>query len=142
MIRGLLWLPLLILFIGLAGAGWNEYQKVEAYRRWAEQFDRAKYDILAVLGQKGNLITWGKPTRREPTDLQTFSLTEVTDIRLLVNGEPVVMDSPPNRGKAALEFIFAQEANSIQIPFTEIGLAAQWGKILQQAQQTARSQAT
>ncbi len=53
MTRGLIWLPLLAIFIGLAWAGWNEYQKLEAYRAWAEQFDRAKYDIYAVLGQKG-----------------------------------------------------------------------------------------
>jgi hypothetical protein len=37
--RGLLWTPLLILFIWLAWSGWNEYQKVEIYREWAENFE-------------------------------------------------------------------------------------------------------
>ena len=43
--RGLLWLPLLGIFIWLSWAGWNEYQKLEAYRAWAESFEKSKYDI-------------------------------------------------------------------------------------------------
>ena len=52
MARGLLWLPLLVAFIWLAWSGWNEYQKLEAYKIWAEDFDNAKFDIYAVLGKK------------------------------------------------------------------------------------------
>ena len=85
--RGLLWTPLLILFIWLAWSGWNEYQKVEIYRAWAENFERAKYDIYSVLGQKDKIITWGKPTRKGVINLQTFSLEEVKEIRLLVNNQ-------------------------------------------------------
>ncbi|HEY9835810.1 MAG TPA: hypothetical protein V6D27_02865, partial [Vampirovibrionales bacterium] len=87
--RGLMWLPLLALFIGLAWAGWNEYQKVEAYRLWAQGFDRTKYDIYAVLGEKGDCLTWGKPTRKGPVNQQTFSLKEVESLHLLVNEQPV-----------------------------------------------------
>ena len=128
--RGLLWLPLLVLFFWLAWAGWNEYQKVEAYRIWAESFERSKYDIYAVLGQKGREITWGKPTRKAPKDLQTFSLDNVRSIRLLVNGKPVEGELP-NKGKAALEFTLKDTKFPITIPFTEVSLAAEWGKFLE-----------
>ena len=57
--RGLLWLPLLVVFIWLAWSGWNEYQKVEAYKIWAANFDNAKFDIYSVLGVKERQITWG-----------------------------------------------------------------------------------
>ena len=129
--RGLLWLPLLAVFFWLAWSGWNEYQKVEAYREWAEQFERAKYDIYAVLGQQGKQLTWGKPTRQGPVNLQTFSLRDVTEINLLVDEQRVDLDSPPNKGATALEF---QQVDSqpIKIPFTEIPLAAKWGKFLQE----------
>ena len=139
--RGLLWLPLLIAFGVLAWNGWNEYQKVEAYRRWVEQFDRGKYDIYAVLGQKGDLLTWGKPTRSEPVDLQTFSLKDVKEIRLLVGdragicfaAHKVDLEELPSKGSPVLEFIFTEnETPAIKIPFTEIPLAAEWGKYLQQ----------
>lgn len=128
--RGLLWLPLLGLFIWLAWAGWNEYQKLEAYQRWAEQFEKAKYDIYAVLGHKGMEVMWGKPARQQPVALQTFSLQDVATIQLLVNDLPVSFESPPNKGKGALEFVFSEPQKSAIVPFTEIALAAKWGKYL------------
>ncbi|HBB33783.1 MAG TPA: hypothetical protein DDZ80_01155 [Cyanobacteria bacterium UBA8803] len=131
--RGLLWLPLLAVFIWLAWSGWNEYQKVEAYRHWAQQFDRAKYDIYAVLGQKNSQLTWGKPSRSGPVHLQTFSLQDVQSIRLLVNDQVVNLETPPSQGRAiALEFLLQEPTDPIKIPFTEIPLAVEWGKFLQQ----------
>jgi hypothetical protein len=128
--RGLLWLPLLAIFCWLAWAGWNEYQKLEAYRRWAEQFEKAKYDIYAVLGQKGDRLTWGKPSRSEPVELQTFSLKDVESVRLLVGDRVVDWDNPPVKGSAVLEFCFLNAGDSLKIPFTEIPLAVQWAKAL------------
>ena len=131
--RGLMWLPLLAIFIWLAWAGWNEYQKLEAYRAWAQKFDRAKYDIYAVLAQKGDNLTWGKPTRSGPVNLQTFSLKDVQSLRLLVNGAVVDLENPPKSGSTiALEFLLSDGAAAVQVPFTEIALAVQWGKHLQQ----------
>ncbi|KAM3099523.1 hypothetical protein ACKFKF_14625 [Phormidesmis sp. 146-12] len=137
--RGLLWLPLLALFIGLAWAGRTEYQKVEAYRIWADKFQRAKYDLYAVLGQNGSDLTWGKPTRQEPADLKTFSLKDVQEIYLRVDGQLIDVNIPPQKGKAiALEFVLA-EGNSIQVPFTQISLAAKWGQVLSKDLQALQS---
>lgn len=130
--RGLIWLPLLALFIWLVRAGWNEYQKLEAYKVWAEAFDRAKYDIYAVLGQQGDQLTWGIPTRNGMVHLETFSLASVEAIRLLVNGQVVDLGNPPGKGRAALEFTVRDREQPIQVPFTEPPLAAKWGKFLMQ----------
>ncbi|HBE20345.1 MAG TPA: hypothetical protein DEG17_24700 [Cyanobacteria bacterium UBA11149] len=133
MIHGLMWFPLLGFFIWLAWLGWHEYQKVEVYRNWAKEFERAKYDIYAVLGQKNSDLTWGKPTPSGIVNLQTFSLKDVTKIRLLVDSQKVELETPPSRGKAiALEFILPEPTTSIQVPFTEIPLAVKWGKFLQE----------
>lgn len=130
--RGLIWLPLLIIFFWLAIAGWNEYQKVEAYQAWAQGFDTAKYDILAVLGRKQDELTWGKPTRRGPVNLQTFSLQEVQSVWLIIDNKSVEMDSPPEKGgEIELEFQLKDTSSPIRVPFTEISLAAKWGKYLQ-----------
>lgn len=140
--RGLLWLTLLAVFIWLAWQGRNEYQKVEAYRNWAQQFERAKYDIYAVLAQKGSDLTWGKPTPKGPIKLETFSLQDVQSIRLLVDDQPVSMETPPSKGSAiTLEFVFPASA-SVQVPFTEIPLAAEWGKHLQQELQRLKLEPT
>lgn len=130
--RGLLWLLLLAAFVWLAWQGQKEYQKVEAYRTWAEQFDYAKYDIYAVLAQKGSDLTWGQPTRSGPIELQTFSLKDVRSVHLIVDNKPVDIENPPSKGRTyALEFVFAP-TGSVHVPFTEIPLAAEWGKHLQQ----------
>ncbi|MEH2168271.1 MAG: hypothetical protein V7K41_16785 [Nostoc sp.] len=139
--RGLLWLPLLGMFFWLAWQGSKEYQKVEAYRVWAEQFERAKYDIYAVLGQKGNNITWGKPTPQGPIKLETFSLLDIKQIQLLVDEKSVDVNNPPERGRSIeLEFLFYESTNSVRVPFTEVPLAAEWGKFLQGLLQNLRSQ--
>ena len=131
--RGLLWLPLLSVFIWLAWAGWSEYQKVEAYRSWAKQFEHAKYDIYAVLGQNGSELTWGKPTRKGPINLQTFSLQNIKQIQLWVDGQLADLQNPPPAGRQILLKVFPTEGSAaIQIPFTEIPLAVSWGKRLQQ----------
>jgi hypothetical protein len=141
--RGLLWLPLLATFFWLAWSGWSEYQKIEAYRLWAEQFERTKYDIYGVLGQKNSDLTWGKPTRKGPINLQTFSLKDVQSIRLLIDEKTADLQSPPGKGRhIALEFILPESTASIKVPFTEIPLAAEWGKFLQQEIQRLRLEAT
>jgi hypothetical protein len=128
--RGLFWLPLLIVFFWLAWSGWNEYQKVEAYRLWAENFEHSKYDIYAVLGKKGDQITWGNPTRKGIINIQNFSLQNIQKLRLLVNDKPTDLTKLPHKGKPDLEFIFKNN-ESIKIPFTQIDLALKWFNFLQ-----------
>ena len=129
--RGLLWLPLLVVFFWLAWQGSKEYQKVESYRLWAEQFEKSKYDIYAVIGLKGNNITWGKPSPKGPIKLETFSLLDVKDIRLLVDDKLVQLENYPQKGRVIqLELILSQ-SQSVRIPFTEVPLAANWVKYLQ-----------
>ncbi|WP_041548465.1 hypothetical protein [Chamaesiphon minutus] len=133
--RGLMWLPLLGAFIWLARAGANEYQKIEAYKRWAVGFDRCKYDIYAVMGLKDRQISWGKPTKAEPKDLQTFSLDRVKKIQLVVDNKIIDLDNLPNGGKRInLQFQLSDPPTagqeSIEIPFTEVSMAAEWAEFL------------
>lgn len=132
MTRGLLWLPLLAVFIGLAWAGWNEYQKLEVYRGWAEQFDRAKFDIYSVLGQKGDSLTWGKPTRKGILNVQTFSRQQVESIRLMANSQAADLENPPAKARQVAIAFHLLNAETVQIPFTDLNLAVQWGKFLQE----------
>jgi hypothetical protein len=156
--RGLMWFPLLGMFIWLAKAGSDEYHKIEAYRRWAVGFDRCKYDIYAVMGLKDREISWGKPTKAEPKDLKKFSLDRVNLIRLVIDNLPANLDNLPDKGKkinlqfqldngtesnglpSVLSRSMPEEtsgaraaATAIDIPFTEIPLAAEWAGFLQQA---------
>lgn len=129
--RGLLWLPLLAAFFWLAWQGSREYQKLEGYRVWAQQFDKSKYDIYAVLGLKDNKITWGKPTPKGLVELETFSVLDVKEIHLLVDNKVVETENYPRQGGVIQVEFLLSESQSVRIPFTEVPLAANWAKYLQ-----------
>ena len=128
--RGLLWLPLLVVFFWLVISGKREYQKVEVYKVWAEQFDNAKYDIYAVLGKKGDLITWGKPTPKGIINENIFSLSTVEKINVTIKNKLVDYDNLPVKGDANLQFL-CSDNEIINIPFTDINLAIKWLNYLQ-----------
>jgi hypothetical protein len=134
--RGLMWLPLLGIFIWLARAGSNEYQKIEAYKRWAVGFDRCKYDIYAVMGLKDRQISWGKPTKSEPKDLQIFNLDRVSQVRLVVDNKSIDLEHlenlPASGKKINLQFEVV-DGDSIEIPFTEVPMAAEWAEFIKNA---------
>ncbi len=128
--RGLFWSVLLMIFFGLTWMGWNEYQKIQVYEKWAANFDKAKYDIYAVLGLKNRQITWGKPTRKGIINSETFALENVISMTVLVNEKSINLDNLPEKGKPEIEFTLAEKV--IKIPFTEIELAVKWLNYLQQ----------
>ncbi len=141
--RGLLWLPLLAVFIGLAWAGWHEFKKVQAYEAWATGFDRSKYDIKSMLGQRGDDLTWGRPTRQGPIDMTTLSLGQVATLQLQINGQTInsqaIADEPlPTKGKIELA-LATDSGETYYIPFTDADLARRWEKALHQSLQALKS---
>ncbi|HEY9887186.1 MAG TPA: hypothetical protein V6D02_02230 [Candidatus Obscuribacterales bacterium] len=137
--RGLLWLPLLGVFIWLAWAGWHEYRKLEAYQGWATAFERAKYDIYAVLGQQGDRLTWGRPTRRDPQGVQSVSLHDVAAIALHTTAP---LPAPPGtlpRGCHIALRLTLTSGEERWIPFTDAELAAAWQDRLQTLQESLQS---
>jgi hypothetical protein len=130
--RGLLWLPLLVVFFWLAWSGWNEYQKIESYKRWAEQFERHKYDIYAVLGQKGDRLTWGRPTRKDPLDIQSVTFQDIARIRFRIDSkffDAKDAEFPLNAKKISLELVL-KTGEMPSIRFTDIDIAAAWYRFL------------
>jgi hypothetical protein len=125
MVRGLMWLPLLAVFIGLAWAGWNEYRKLEAYKVWAQSFERAKYDIYAALGQQGDILTWGVPTRQGVLEASSLDLTEVERAVVEVNAKPVDPHDLPSKGRFSLGFTL-KDGRYLTVPFVDGEMAAQW----------------
>ena len=131
--RGLLWLPLLVLFFGLAWAGWNEYQKVQGYSAWAKQYEKSKYDVLAALGYRKGELSWGKPIRKGLEDRQVMSITALKGVQLRIDGTIANLEALPDSGKIiALELLPIDGNGVIQIPFVGIDLAAEWTSYLKQ----------
>ena len=150
--RGLIWFPLLALIIGLTWVGWQEYQKVEGYRIWSEGFDKAKYDIYAVIGLKDQELTWGKPTPKGIANLETFSLADVKEVLLMLGDRQIDAENlateqtKATKTKAIPQLTFnlapkdkATQNKTIQIPFTEVDTAHKWQQYLAQNLSEAKS---
>jgi len=130
--RGLLWLPLLVVFFWLTWSGWNEYQKIESYKRWSSQFERHKYDIYSVLGQTGDRLTWGKPTRKDPKDLQTVTLADISRIRFRIDSkffDDQDAEFPVNAKQISLELVL-KSGEMPSIRFTDVDIASAWYRFL------------
>ncbi len=134
MSHGLFWLPLLAVFLTLARLGWVEYRKLEHYRHWAKDFEASKYDIFAVLGQQGDRLVWGRPTRQGIVALQSCHLSEITRVTVMVAGQPLPSASETPRGRVEL-VLESQAGPTYRIPFTELPLALEWRDRLQQQSQ-------
>lgn len=139
MVRGLLWLPLLAVFIGLAWAGWREFRKVETYQTWAQDYEQAKYDILAVIGVAGDTLTWGLPTPDGPKHLNHFDLKTVEEVTLWANGQPLESPSKSQKPNQRCSLQFTLPDSTIEIPFTDLSIAANWCTYLQKRIQAANS---
>ncbi len=137
--RGLLWLPLLGVFIWLAWAGWHEYQKVEAYKQWASEFERAKYDIYAALGQQGDRLVWGVPTRQGPVEACEISLQTIQQITLYGPDDALPSSAQVPRGCKIALAIDCAAASPAWIPFTDVELAIAWQNQLQTLQESLKS---
>lgn len=132
--RGLLWLPLLTVFIWLAWAGWNEYQKIEAYRRWAVGFERHKYDIYSILGQTGDRLVWCKPMRQQPMEQGSINFGELKQVCIRINDRvfsdltnlPETIASIKRIKTVALELIPKTNTPLYSIPFTDVEIALDW----------------
>ena len=130
---------LLLLLIGIGSAlaviplsKELEARRIEACQTWSTDFDKAKYGSYAVLGQKGQRLTWGKPHVEKPSNLVTFSLDEVQEILLSVDDQIIKSDSLPDKKEnPSLVFHFVGEKPSINIPFADISLANKWLNYLQ-----------
>lgn len=139
--RGLIWLPLLGLFGWLAWAGWNEYQKLEAYKHWAQDFERAKYDLYAALGQVGDTLVWGRPTRQGPVDLTRVSLAQIRAAAAYGDRDrPLPADATLPRGCRACLRLDRVDGQRWDIPFTDYDLAQQWQDWLRSTLQLAPPQ--
>lgn len=124
-----MWLPLLAIFVGLAWAGRREFLKVEAYKKWAVNFERHKYDIYAVLGQRGDRLTWGMPTLAAPKNLKTITFGEIHSLWFVL--DRVAYDRLPQDIRPRSIAIQLNGDPNLLVPFTDLAIAEQWFAYLQ-----------
>lgn len=57
--EGLLWLPLLVIFVVLTALGWMERRRQALFRLWAQGSELARLDAAVAMRLQDGRISWG-----------------------------------------------------------------------------------
>ena len=133
MIHGLLWLPLILVFVLLTALGWLERRRQNLYRSWAKGSELAKLDESGAARLKEGIISWSSFEAGSFKDKETFEINklELIELMALSSGEaPLTNES---QGQCRLRRIGC--GKEIDVPFSDAEKAREW---MSQLMETAR----
>jgi len=133
MTHGLLWFPLLIVFVLLTALGWLERRRQNLYRSWAEDSELAKLDDACAAKVKEGFLVWSKFEAGSFKEKESFEIKklELVELMALSSGEaPLTKES---QGQCRLRLIGCGQ--EIDVPFADAEKAREW---MMQLMQKAR----
>ena len=133
MLHGLLWLPLLLIFILLTALGWLERRRQTLFRNWAIGSELCKLDSSGAASLKDGKLTWSAFEAGEFKEQDSFIIKklELVELMALTSGEaPLTNES---QGKCRLRLVGSGKA--MDVPFSDADRAREW---MDQLMQKAR----
>ena len=124
MIHGLLWLPLLMVFILITALGWLERRRQNLYLIWANGSELAKLDGTGAARLKDGFLCWSSFEAGNFKEEAIFEVKklEMVELMALSSGEaPLTKES---QGRCRLRLIGS--GNEIDVPFSDADRARQW----------------
>ncbi len=124
MIHGLLWFPLLLVFVLLTALGWLERRRQNLYRLWAEGSELAKLDGSGAAKVKEGFITWSSFEAGNFQEKDKFEIKslELIELMALSSGEaPLTNES---QGQCRLRLIGC--GKEVDVPFADADRAREW----------------
>ena len=124
MMHGLLWLPLLLVFVLLTSLGWLERRRQNLYRLWAEGSELAKLDGSGAAKLKEGLLIWSSFEAGSFKEKDKFEINslELIELMALSSGEaPLTNES---QGQCRLRLIGC--GKEIDVPFADADRAREW----------------
>ena len=124
MIHGLLWFPLLLVFVLLTSLGWLERRRQNLYRIWAEGSELAKLDGCGAAKVKGGFISWSSFEAGSFQEKDKFEIKslELIELMALSSGEaPLTNES---QGLCRLRLIGC--GKELDVPFSDADRAREW----------------
>jgi len=124
MIHGLLWLPLLIIFVLLTALGWLERRRQSLFRDWAQGAELCKLDSSGAASLKDGKLIWSAFEAGEFKDKDSFIIKklELVELMALTSGEaPLTNES---QGKCRLRLIGSGQ--EMDVPFSDADRAREW----------------
>ena len=124
MLHGLLWLPLLLIFILLTALGWLERRRQNLFRNWADGSEICKLDSSGAAALKNGVLTWSafEAGTFEEKDSFIIKKLELVELMALTSGEaPLTNES---QGKCRLRLV--GDGKEMDVPFSDAERAREW----------------
>ena len=124
MVHGLLWLPLLIIFVLLTALGWLERRRQNLFRDWAEGSELCKLDSSGAAYLKDGKLIWSAFEAGEFKEQDSFIIKklELIELMALTSGEaPLTSES---QGKCRLRLVGS--GREMDVPFSDADKAREW----------------
>ena len=124
MTHGLLWLPLLLVFVLLTALGWLERRRQRLFREWAEGSELAKLDSCGAARLVDGVLTWctfeaGKLQEEGCFVIKHLELVELLSLR---SGEAPLTEE--SQGACRLRLVGGGEQKDL--PFADAERARRW----------------
>ena len=123
-VHGLLWLPLLLVFVLLAALGWLERRRQSLFRGWAEGAELAKLDGCGAARLSDGLLSWTTFEAGRLQEQGSFVIKDLEKVELLSLGSGEAPLTEESQGACRLRLI----GGGLQrdLPFADAERARRW----------------
>ena len=128
MSQGLLWIPLLLVFVLLAALGWLERRRQTLFRQWSEGSELAKLDDSGGAQLRDGVLVWCSFEAGQFQDKGRFDICrlELGELMALASGEAPLTDE--SQGQCRLRLV--GKDLQMDVPFADADRARRWGNQL------------
>ncbi|HBP54305.1 MAG TPA: hypothetical protein DD643_08255 [Synechococcus sp. UBA8638] len=122
--EGLLWLPLLVIFVVLTALGWLERRRQALFRHWAQGAELARLDAATAMRLQDGRISWGPvgPKGIELAGDIAVNHLELCELMADRSGDVPLTDEAS--GPCRLRLV--ANGQSLDIPFSDAVRARLW----------------
>jgi hypothetical protein len=124
MSHGLLWIPLLLVFVLLTALGWLERRRQQLFRAWSEGAELAKLDGCGAARLVDGVLSWCRfeAGSFQPVDSFVIKQLELVELLSLGSGEAPLTEE--SQGACRLRLV----GGGLQkdLPFSDAQRARRW----------------
>jgi hypothetical protein len=124
MTQGLLWLPLLLVFVLLTALGWLERRRQRLFREWAEGAELAKLDGCGAARLVDGVLSWSSFQAGSFQPLGSFVIKQLEMVELLSLGSGEAPLTEESQGACRLRLVGGDEQKDL--PFADAQRARRW----------------
>jgi hypothetical protein len=124
MTHGLLWLPLLLVFVLLTSLGWLERRRQRLFREWAEGAELAKLDSCGAARLVDGVLSWSTFESGVLKPQGSFVIKKLELVELLSLGSGEAPLTEESQGACRLRLVGGGEQKDL--PFADAERARRW----------------